>query len=195
MKAFGIGEDVGVEGFSRASSLVPTPEWKEDTFEDGTWRLGDTYLTAIGQYGFQVTPLHMARGIAAIANNGYLVSPTLAARQTNASSKVDINISDDYYSLVRRGMRESVLSGTAKSMNVPGVTVSAKTGTAEIGISKKLVNSWVVGYFPADTRQYTFALVMERAPRSNTFGATLAMRELLEWMVVEKPEYLTSKKD
>ncbi len=190
MKAFGIGDEVGIEGFSTTGSVVPNPKWKRENFEGDDWRLGDTYLTSIGQYGFQVTPLHMARAIAAIANGGNLVSPTLAASATKSPVEVSIDISDSHYALVRRGMQEAVNTGTAKSLKIDGVSLSAKTGTAELGTKKEHVNSWVVGFFPSTTRRYTFTVVMEKAPRSNVYGATLAMRELLLWMRDAKPEYL-----
>ena len=63
------------------------PKWKAKVFpDDPTWRLGDTYHTAIGQYGTQITPLQAVREAAAIANGGYLLTPTLLASSDSTSS-------------------------------------------------------------------------------------------------------------
>ena len=88
IKLFEIGEPSGVDMLGEISGVVPSPEWKKKTFSDATWRLGDTYNTSIGQYGFQATPIQMLRGISAIANNGTLVSPHLASEGSLSFKKV-----------------------------------------------------------------------------------------------------------
>lgn len=46
--------------------VIPNPDWKKRVFKGDAWRLGDTYNTSIGQYGFQVTPIQIARSIAIV---------------------------------------------------------------------------------------------------------------------------------
>ncbi|HET9641646.1 MAG TPA: penicillin-binding transpeptidase domain-containing protein, partial [Candidatus Paceibacterota bacterium] len=77
-RSFGLGDTTnsGIPG--EASGLIPTPEWKQQVFKE-PWYLGDTYFTAIGQYSMQVTPIQMARAIAAVANGGRLYAPTVLA--------------------------------------------------------------------------------------------------------------------
>ena len=88
-------------------------------------------------------------------------------------------------------MRDGVSGGgTAYGLDISGIKVAAKTGTAEIGTLKQYVNSWSTGFFPYDNPRYAFVVLMERGPRANTLGATLVMRGLLEYMVAELPEYL-----
>ncbi len=49
-RMFGYGSDAGLPGFTEAAGNIPTPLWKAKAFpEDPTWRIGDTYHTAIGQ--------------------------------------------------------------------------------------------------------------------------------------------------
>jgi penicillin-binding protein 2 len=79
--------------------------------------------------------------------------------------------------------------GSASGLNVPYVKVAAKTGTAELGVSKAFVNSWVMGFFPYEKPRYAFVVMMERGPRANVYGATAAMRELIDWMHLNTPEY------
>ena len=93
------------------------------------------------------------------------------------------------FDVVQEGMRDAVTTGTATALSVPYVQVAAKTGTAQLGISKDKVNSWVIGYFPADHPNYAFAVLMEAGPNTNTVGASSVMRQLLDWMSVNTPEY------
>ncbi len=87
-------------------------------------------------------------------------------------------------------MRAAVSRGTASGLDIYGLEVSAKTGTAEIDFGKKKVNSWVVGYFPAEEPRYAFTVVMESGPRDNFIGGVFVMRQLLDWMVQNTPEYI-----
>jgi penicillin-binding protein 2 len=91
-------------------------------------------------------------------------------------------------------MRKGVLEGIANGLNNPYVSIAAKTGTAELGVTKNRVNSWVIGFFPYEKPRYAFALVMERGIKGNTFGATYVMRQLIDWMGEETPEYFGKKK-
>ena len=91
--------------------------------------------------------------------------------------------------LVREGMREAVTYGTSVGLNVSYVEVAAKTGTAEIGSTKRYVNSWSIGFFPFDHPKLAWAVVMEKGPSSNTFGATSVVRILLDWITINAPQY------
>lgn len=189
-RLFGLGEATGIDLNGEESGTIPNPGWKEENFVDGEWRIGDTYNTSIGQYGVQVTPLQMARGIAAIANNGFLVTPYVQKDVTDAPIKIAVPIDQSMFAVVHEGMREAVVSGTAKGLNIPQVEIAAKTGTAELGTIKASVNSWVVGFFPYEKPRYAFAVVMEKGRRENTIGALYVMRQLFDWMSIHTPEYL-----
>jgi len=189
VKMFGLGLLTGIDLPGEVEGVIPNPKWKAENFNGEPWRLGDTYHTAIGQYGFSVTPLQMVKGIAAIANDGKLISPHIVkgAKGEHVAIK---DIDKVNFSIVKSGMRQAVTDGTAKGLNIPQVQVAAKTGTAEVGISKKLVNSWIVGFFPYENPRFAFAVVMEKGPRENTIGGLYVMRQLLEWMIVNTPDYL-----
>ena len=87
-------------------------------------------------------------------------------------------------------MRKSAIEGTGKNLNLPFVTIATKTGTAELGVSKENVNSWVTGYFPYEKPHYAFAVIMENGSVHNVIGAVAVMREQFEWMNANTPEYL-----
>lgn len=188
-RLFGFGEKTGINWSSEASRPIPNPEWKKKNFPNDPWRIGDTYNTVIGQYGFQVTPVQVARAVGAIANKGTLLTPVLSKGETSgASQKIDIPA--EYFRVVHEGMRQTVTDGSAPGLNLESVKVAAKTGTAQVGISKQRVNSWVVGFFPYDNPKYSFAVLMERGPADNSVGAVSVMRRLLEWMAIYADEYL-----
>lgn len=166
------GEDYG---------LVPSPEWKKKVFGED-WLLGNTYHSSIGQYGFQLTPLELVRAVAALANGGYLVQPHVLARLETASTSIKLDKA--MLKVIQEGMERAVQGekGTAKALDMKGLTIAAKSGTAELGVSKQLVNSWITGYFPYENPKYAFVVIMEKGDRHNPFGAVFAAREVIEYM-------------
>lgn len=40
--------------------------------------------------------------------------------------------------------------------------MAGKSGTAELGVTKQLVNSWTSGYFPYENPKYAFVVIMEK---------------------------------
>ena len=191
-RLFGIGEKTGVDLPDEKSGNIPSPEWKAKAFKGDPWRIGDTYNTSIGQYGFLVTPLEMTRATAALANGGTLMTPHFVHKKdVNYENQVinDQKILPNHYTHVYEGMRETVTYGTAAIMNVPYVEVAAKTGTAQVGLSKSKVNSWIIGYFPYKNPRYAFTIMMESGPTEGTVGAAPLMRQLLDYMAIYTPEY------
>ena len=188
LKLFGFGADISSEFFHDKAGTIPTPEWKLANFNGDPWRLGNTYHTSIGQYGFQVTPIQAVRAVASIANRGFLVEPTILTNQP--VQKTPVPIDQKNFQIVHEGMRLGVTEGVVAILDVPFVKVAAKTGTAELGVSKSRVNSWVTGFFPYDNPHYAFAVIMESGSSSNnTRSSTFVMRGLLEWMSVNAPQY------
>lgn len=180
MRRFGFGASTGVVLEEEASGVVPNPTWKAETFDGERWFLGNTYHTAIGQYGFQVTTLQLARAVSALANGGVLRTPTIFKDESGPS--ISLPVEEKNLHVVREGMREAVLEGTAAALNISGVEVAGKTGTAEVGARKEFINSLIVGFFPYENPQFAFAVVMERARAGTTAGAPLVMRQFLEWL-------------
>ena len=186
---FALTEKTGIELLGEVEGVIPTPEWKKEKFGGEIWRLGDTYITAIGQYGTQITPLNAVRFISAIANGGNVLRPSLLLGGNPEPVERTIQFSDENWKVVREGMREGVTHGTSVGLNVPYVKAAAKTGTAEVGSGKLFVHSWSVGFFPFENPKYAWAVVMEKGPSSNTLGATSVVRRLFDWMSVNTPEY------
>ncbi len=160
MGLFGIGKKTGFSS-SELAGTVPSISWKEKNFPKDPWRIGDTYHTSIGQYGFQVTPIQMLRAVAGIASRGTLVTPTIVAQSGLPTQPLPFT--DAEYSAVFEGMRAVVTEGTAPSLKSDVVHVAAKTGTAQIKGNTR-VNSWAIGFLPYEQPKYAFVVIMENGP-------------------------------
>jgi penicillin-binding protein 2 len=190
---FGLGKNNETGFFSGPAGTIPSPSWKDRVFPGDPWRVGDTYFTAIGQYGFQVTPLQMLKALGTIANGGTYLHPTIFKAESATSTPIDsqtIPVNPDDFKIIREGMRLGAQIGTASGLNVDYLHVAAKTGTAELGVSKAFVNSWVTGFFPYENPQYAFVVMMEHGPRANIYGATYVMRSLFDWLHQTNSPYI-----
>lgn len=189
-KLFGFGNKTGVDLPDEKQGIIPNPEWKLANFKGDPWRIGDTYHTAIGQYGFQITPIEIVRAVSTIANNGKMLTPHFLLNDIEKEKQFSVlDLRKEHFNVIHKGMRQAVTAGTAVALNVPYVQVAAKTGTAQIGVAKNKVNSWVIGFFPYENPKYAFAVMMEAGPANNSVNASTAMRHLLDWMSLYTPEY------
>ena len=187
---FGISDKTGIDLGGEKSGIIPTPEWKAKTFKGDAWRVGDTYNTSIGQYGFQVTPIQMVRAVAGIASMGTIPTPHLLLGDKTYESKITtLDIDKDKMKVIQAGMRSAVIDGTAQALNLPSVKVAAKSGTAQVGLGNTNTNSWIVGFFPYENPKYAFAILMERGPKAASGNATRVMSEVVDYMSVYTPEY------
>jgi len=187
---FGISDKTGIDLGGEKSGVIPTPEWKAKTFKGDAWRVGDTYNTSIGQYGFQVTPIQMVRAVAGIASMGTIPTPHLSLGDASYESKITtLDIDKDKMKVIQSGMRRAVTEGTAQALNLSIVKVAAKSGTAQVGLGNTNTNSWIVGFFPYENPRYAFAVLMERGPKAASGNATQVMSEVVDYMGLSTPEY------
>ena len=107
---------------------------------------------------------------AVIANGGTLYQPSvvdhLIDQQGDIIDPVDpvIRRTDlvdpEYLAVVRQGMRQAVLSGSARQMNTLSVSSAGKTGTAQIGGSPA-THSWYTTFLPYDDPQLVLTILVE----------------------------------
>ena len=186
-ETYGLAKPTGIELGREATGFIPDPAWKQKTLKE-PWRLGDTYNTSIGQYAMQVTPVAMARAIAAVANGGKLVTPTVLAGQLPKGES--IVVSQSALQVVREGMRLGTTEGTSHGLNDLSFTqVAGKTGTAQLGFHNEFYNSWAVGFFPYDHPKYVYVVVMEKGPSGNLLGAVSVVHQALSQLNAAAPEY------
>ena len=139
--------------------------------------MGDTCNTAIGQGNLQVSPLQMAVATAALANGGKILRPRLV-RGSAAEGDI-INCTGwpaAAVELVHGGMLDVVSGdeGTGHRARVAGMSVAAKTGTAEYkvdGLPKKY--GWMISFAPAEAPRVVVVMVVEEA---QTGGLTVGPR-------------------
>ncbi|HHH82978.1 MAG TPA: hypothetical protein ENL35_08305, partial [Chloroflexi bacterium] len=85
-RGFGLGQATGIEIGDEAGQ-VPDPENALETLGEA-WAARHPVLLAIGQSALQVTPLQVARYVAAIGNGGTLYRPRIIDRIQNAEGEV-----------------------------------------------------------------------------------------------------------
>ena len=158
--------------------------------------MGDTYNTAIGQYGVQVTPLEMARAVGGVAERGVMVTPHVFKNDSTEATSTDLvtptqtvtDMPDDEYSVIQAGMRLSATVGTGKMFAGLPFTVGSKTGTAQVGVNGTFINGWVTDFFPYEDPHYALVIMLEHGTQ-NIGTATRIGYDFLDWVRVNAPEY------
>ncbi len=141
---FGIGEPWKL-GLPAYSGSVPEPR-----------DLTDRAATMIGQSRVQMSPLGMAL-VAAAADTGQARRPVLLPKVAPGGAAGE-KLPGVLRTQLRHLMRAVVERGSARSLDVPGEAVHAKTGTAEYGTQNPpRTHAWMIG-FRGDV---AFAVVIE----------------------------------
>ena len=188
---FAIGKKTGFSLFPEKDGVIPSPAWKKKTFSDERWRLGDTYISSIGQFGFLVSPLEMLRSVTAIANRGTLITPVIQKGEQGKKIPLPIPLTEEEYQVVTEGMREVVTQGTARNINFPYLAIAAKTGTAQVGKQNAFFDSWIIGFFPYAKPRYSFVLFLEKGEKGKGGSASLAFRDFIQTLHEEYPEFFS----
>jgi len=142
----------------------------------------DVGRMAIGQDKLAVTPLQMAMVVAAVANGGRLMAPHLTDRVVDPDGRTVDRVEPKVWSTpisattageVNQMMRNVVESGTGTAVQLPGIQVAGKTGTAEIGrVGANVTQPSFVAFAPADNPRIAIAVTVERS--QGGFGGTVA---------------------
>ncbi len=196
----GIGQPTGLDLPGETGGALPSPARPGEA--GPRWYPGDTLGLAIGQSALKVTPLQMARLMAAIANGGYLVTPHLATTSGPTSIETDGStpvrpvfahpepqpipgLHPETLAAVREGLYNVVNDshGTGyKTIRLKEVAIAGKTGTAEVG-GNRPDHAWFAGYAPADNPRVAFAVVIEHGGSGGKVAGPIArdfVKTLLE---------------
>ena len=137
-----------------------------------------TAQAAIGQFDVKVTPLQMAMVVSAITNEGRLMAPQLVRSERDASTRVvsettaevmDHPLTSQNAATLKDMMIQAAAKGTAQRAQVDGVSVGAKTGTAEKG-QDSAPDVWTVAFGEAGGRSVALAVVVEDGGSKGTSG-------------------------
>ncbi|MDP1853560.1 MAG: penicillin-binding protein 2 [Candidatus Omnitrophota bacterium] len=184
---FGLGRASGIDIEGEASGFVPTVNWKLWRRQE-SWFKGDTANFAIGQGDLLVTPLQMVRLISIFANGGYLIKPYLvesAAGNVSLDNRAGkkIGIKNEHLQILKQALSSTVsgLEGTAHILDMPGLRVAGKTGTAQV--SRGLSHGWFIGFAPVNKPKIAFCVFIEHGG-SSVVACTVA-RAMLERLLQE----------
>ncbi len=171
-------------GFGSPTDIDLEDEASADLRPDKDWHDIDLATASFGQ-GIAVTPIQMARAVAALANDGWLMEPRVVKEMVDAKgNKVPIKpkklrqvVSSATAHVMTEMMVAAVDNGEAKWAKPKGYRIAGKTGTAQIPVAghyddKKTIASFV-GFAPADDPKFVM-LVALREPTSSPWGSETA---------------------
>jgi peptidoglycan glycosyltransferase len=143
--------------------------------------------TAFGQGGLNVTPLQMLMVDEAAANDGVIPKPILVKQVTAPNGSVVKSADEGPYSTVespdtastvRSAMTQVVAAGSGFEAQIPGESIGAKTGTAEVGGGKP-PHAWFICFAPADQPKVAVMVMVEHGGEGAFVAAPLAKQVLL----------------
>lgn len=177
LRRFGFGQKTGVELPGEISGYLPTVK---------SWSALEIGAIAIGQ-SISVTGIQLASQVAAIANGGQLLKPRLVKAVREPGGKIrpasleniGRSASEESCRKLTEMMIETVRDGTGILAQIEGVTIAAKTGTAQKAVpgkgyvKGKFVVSFV-GFFPAEAPRYVVLVVLDEPGGREYYGGLTA---------------------
>jgi penicillin-binding protein 2 len=190
-KGFGLGQETGIE-LGDAAGLVPDPENKRALYGED-WLVGDPVQLAIGQSYLQVTPLQVARYVAAIGNGGTLYQPQIVERVVNAEGEVRqafspvkqgrLPVSNENLAAIQQAMVNVVEDPRATAYRRflgLNLNVAGKTGTATTGETTD-PHAWFAGYTfeeREDLPDIAVVVILENKGEGSEWAAPIFRRVL-----------------
>ncbi|MGA7910846.1 MAG: penicillin-binding protein 2 [Candidatus Dormiibacterota bacterium] len=197
-RAFGFGQATSIEMPGVMPGLVPDRIWKQlqcgvpDLNSDSCrWTDGDTITFGIGQSYLLTTPLNQAVYVAALANGGQVLKPTLVHEVRDATGRIvetqhpevtgTVPASPQTLQAVREGMRDEInrpynLNYWFRAAGVPA-DGGGKTGTAQWGGSglNLPTHAWFVFFAPYSQPDIAMSIFVERGELSEVEAAPIGV--------------------
>jgi penicillin-binding protein 2 len=204
MKPFGFGQITGIDLQGESRGVLPSTEWKKNTFkkpEQQKWYEGETISLGIGQGYNAFTILQLAHAMANLANNGIVMKPHLVKAiedpftrnrvLTTPKESYRIDLNTDNIEIIKKAMLEVNISGTSASVfKGAGYQAGGKTGTAQVFSlnSKEYKHSATaeflrdhalyIAFAPIDKPTIVLAMVVENAGFGAQHAAPIARKAL-----------------
>lgn len=194
-RTFGFGVPTGLIDIDELPGVIPDPTTMQ-RFDGSPWTLSDAVNMSIGQGDVLVTPLQMARLVAAVANGGTLYRPQLV-QQTGLIGEVPtytleadpnglLGVSEMALTITREGMCRVTTDtnlGTAthifRDSPLLDLGVCGKTGTAEENPDDP-THAWFVAYAPRENPQIAVVVFVENGNEGSNTAAPL-VRRIMEY--------------
>ena len=137
----------------------------------------ETAWAGIGQSTDTVCPYTMLRYVSAIANGGVLVEPHIISGRPQTTTQLVQNSTAEELS---RLMHSNFINHYEPDIRFPGLDLSAKTGTGELG--DDTTNAWFVGFLNDEEHPYAFVFLIEHGG-TGLSGAGALANEVLNYAV------------
>ena len=179
---FGFGVKFNTDIFSENPGMIPDTTFYNKWYGKGGWKSSTIRSLSIGQGEIQVTPIQLANLAATIGNEGTYIKPHLVKaiidHTTNdtiypySNEVVTTGIEKRHFDTVKRGMRQMAsMTGSRVYLDIPGVEVCGKTGTAQnSGKNHALFISFAPMYNP----KIAIAVIVENSGYGATFAVPVA---------------------
>lgn len=138
--------------------------------------------SGIGQYEDLVCPYSMLRLVSTIANGGVLCEPSMLGSADDSVRLMDSSTA----SLLADCMGYTVMYKYGAD-NFPGLSVSGKTGTAEVGNGLSS-HAWFVGFSNDSNNPYAFVVIVENGGSGRAAAIPVANAVLQQAVVLAKEQ-------
>ena len=185
--SFGLGNFLGNDLPVGQKGRVPDGDYYNKIYPNGGWYATTTISNAIGQGEVSTTPIQLANMTAAIANQGYFYTPHILKKIDGKpltdpayTTKRYTTIDKEHFSVVIEGMNQVYKAGTASRLQVPGIEICGKTGTAEnfTKINGRTVqltdHSVFIAFAPKDNPKIAIAVFVENGHYGATYAGKIA---------------------
>ncbi|WP_341215520.1 penicillin-binding protein 2 [uncultured Wocania sp.] len=186
LKSFGLGDYLGYDLKIGNKGRIPDGDFYNKWYGKNRWASTFNISNAIGQGEVETTPIQLANMIAAIANRGYYYTPhiiksiegdTIPQKYTKPKYTT---IDKEHFEPVIQGMFDVYNKGTAKHVQVSGIEICGKTGTAENyakidSLKTQLTDhSIFVAFAPKDNPKIAIAVFVENGYWGSRFAGKIA---------------------
>lgn len=185
--SFGLGNFLGYDLPVGQKGRVPDGAYYNAVYPNGGWYATTTLSNAIGQGEVATTPIQLANMTAAIANQGYFYTPHIL-KEINGkpikdpayTTKRFTTIDKKHFQVVIEGMNQVYKAGTASRLQVSGIEICGKTGTAEnfTKINGRTVqltdHSVFIAFAPKDDPKIAIAVFVENGHYGATYAGKIA---------------------
>ena len=186
IKSFGLGNYLNNDLSVGQPGKVPTANTYNRAYGEKKWYTTFTLSNAIGQGEVLATPIQLANMAAAIGNRGYFYTPhiikniegdTLPSKFTTPKYTT---IDKQHFEPVIQGMYDVYNKGTADMLQVKGIEICGKTGTAENfaiidSVKTQLTDhSIFVAFAPKDDPKIAIAVFVENGYFGSRFAGRMA---------------------
>jgi penicillin-binding protein 2 len=185
-KSFGLGKFLNNDLSVGRPGRIPNGDYYNKAYGEGRWRSTYIVSNAIGQGEVEATPIQLANMVAAIGNRGYYYTPHIIKNIEGQAIEEKYTIPNyttidkEHFEPVINGMFDVYNKGTAYSLQVPGIEICGKTGTAENyvrinGVKTQLTDhSIFVAFAPKDNPKIAIAVFVENGYWGSRFAGRMA---------------------